>query len=99
MRAATRDAIWVRESLPVGWGDTYYQYLPGQSFDITGYLPNGRYFVKVRRNPNGTLYETDTSNDVTYRRIILKGKPGLRYVVVPAWHGLDGPVLPGTPIA
>ena len=89
-------AIWVRESLPSGWGDTYFQYLPGQSFDITG-LPNGRYFVKVVANPQGTIYETDTSNDVTYRRVVLKGKPGHRWVVVPAWHGLDGPILPGMP--
>lgn len=89
-------AIWVRESLPTGWGDTYFQYLPGQSFDITG-LPNGQYFVEVVANPQGTIYEADTSNDVTYRRVVLKGKPGHRWVVVPAWHGLDGPILPGKP--
>lgn len=84
------NAIWVRESLPAGWGDTYYQWLPGQSFDISD-LPNGRYFVKVQVNKNGNLYETDTSNNVSYRRIFLRGKPGQRFVLVPAWHGLDGP--------
>ncbi len=75
---------------PAGWGDTYYQWLPGQSFDITN-LPNGRYFVKVQVNKNGNLFEADTSNDVSYRRIFLRGRPGRRFVLVPAWHGLDGP--------
>ena len=84
------NSIWVRESLPAGWGDTYYQWLPGQSFDIT-HLPNGRYFVKVQVNKNGNLYETDASNNVSYRRIFLRGRPGARFVLVPAWHGLDGP--------
>ncbi len=84
------NAIWVRENLPAGWGDTYYQWLPGQSFDITN-LPNGRYFVKVQVNKNGNLFEADTSNDVSYRRIFLRGRPGSRVVLVPAWHGLDGP--------
>lgn len=85
-----RSAIWVRESLPSGWGDTYYQWLPGQAFNITD-LPNGRYFVKVQVNARGSIYETDTSNDVSYRRIFLRGAPGQRRVLVPAWHGLDGP--------
>jgi Lysyl oxidase len=87
-------AIWVRESLPAGWGDTYFQYLPGQSFDVTD-LPNGRYFVEVLADPQGSIFESDTTNDVSYRRIILRGRPGRRWVLVPAWHGLDGPVLPG----
>jgi len=26
-------AIWIRETLPTGWGDTYFQSLPGQSFE------------------------------------------------------------------
>ena len=85
-----RSAIWVRESLPSGWGDTYYQWLPGQAFNITD-LPNGRYFVKVQVNATGSIYEADTTNDVSYRRIFLRGTPGRRRVLVPAWHGLDGP--------
>jgi hypothetical protein len=86
----SENAIWVRETLPAGWGDTYYQWLPGQSFDVTD-LPNGRYFVKVQVNTNGKLYEADTSNNISYRRVFLRGRPGNRYVLVPAWHGLDGP--------
>lgn len=82
------DALWVRETLPVGWGDTYYQYVAGQSFNITS-LPNGTYYVQVKANPTGELFEADTSNDVSLRRVILKGTPGHRRVCVPAVHGID----------
>jgi hypothetical protein len=84
----TENAIWVREALDAGWGDTYYQYLHGQSFDISS-LPNGTYFVKVQANPLGSLYESRSSNDSTLRKIVLKGVPGHRRVVVPPWHGID----------
>jgi hypothetical protein len=81
-------SIWVREEMPVGWGDTYFQFLPGQSFDITN-LPNGTYYIEVQANPMRSLYETDQTNDVSYRRVILGGKPGRRTVRVPPWHGID----------
>jgi hypothetical protein len=82
------DAIWIREVLPVGWGDTYYQYVAGQSFDIT-HLPNGRYYVQVQANPTGSMIETTQDNNVSLRRVILRGKPGDRRVVVPAYMGID----------
>jgi hypothetical protein len=85
----SQNSIWTREVLPAGWGDTYYQSLPGQSFDVTG-LPNGRYYVEVQANPKGVLYEADRTNDISYRRIFLRGRPGHRFVLVPAWHGIDG---------
>jgi hypothetical protein len=81
-------AIWVRETLDAGWGDTYVQYLPGQSFNITD-LPNGKYFIQVAANPSGVISERSTANDVTTRRVVLKGKPGHRRVGVPLWHGID----------
>jgi hypothetical protein len=81
-------ALWVRELLPVGWGDTYFQGLPGQSFDITD-LPNGRYFIAVEANPLGLLYEGRTDNNVELREVILGGAPGNRTVRVPPWHGID----------
>jgi hypothetical protein len=82
------DAIWIREVLPVGWGDTYYQYVAGQSFDIT-HLPNGRYYVQVQANPTGSMIETSQDNNASVRRVILKGKPGHRHVVVPPYMGID----------
>ncbi|HEX2030169.1 MAG TPA: hypothetical protein VHL78_02040, partial [Actinomycetota bacterium] len=29
-------SIWVRETLQVGWGDTYFQWVAGQAFNVTG---------------------------------------------------------------
>ena len=81
-------ALWIREILDVGWGDTYSQYVRGQAFDITD-VPNGRYYVRVHVNPTGSILETDQSNNIEDRLIRLKGKPGHRRVVVPPWHGID----------
>ncbi len=84
----SRSSIWTREVLPTGWGDTYFQGLPGQSFDITD-LPNGTYFIEVDANPDGLLIEGNTSNNTELRKIKLRGKPGHRKVIVPLWHGID----------
>jgi hypothetical protein len=81
-------ALWVQESLPVGWGDTYIQSIPGESFNITK-VPNGTYYIEVVANPLRLLHETSTRNDVSLRKVILGGTPGHRTVKVPAWHGID----------
>ena len=84
----SQGSIWTREVLPSGWGDTYFQGLPGQSFDITD-LPNGTYYIAIQANPDGLLIEGDTTNNTELRQIILGGKPGHRTVTVPPWHGID----------
>lgn len=86
-------SIWVREILPLGWGDTYVQGIPGQNFNITD-LPNGTYYVAVEANPAGTdgtrsLHEQTDANNVELRMIEIKGKAGDRSVVVPPWNGID----------
>jgi hypothetical protein len=81
-------ALWVREVLPLGWGDTYYQFIPGQSFNITN-VPNGTYYIEVEANPSGLLYEQDLTNNTELRQVILKGTPGHRRVEVPPWNGID----------
>ncbi len=81
------DAVWVRETLQAGWGDTYYQ-VAGQSLDITE-LPNGIYHVAVEANPTGLLYERDRANNVQLRRIRLGGEPGARTVRVFPWNGIE----------
>ena len=81
-------ALWVQEMMPVGWGDTYFQSVAGQSFDITR-IPNGTYYVEVVANPEKVLHETDTSNDVSLRKVILGGTRGHRTVRVPAYDGID----------
>jgi hypothetical protein len=81
-------ALWVRESMPVGWGDTYLQSVAGQAFDITN-LRNGTYYIQVIANPQHVLHETTTANDVTVRKVIISGTKGHRHVTVPAWNGID----------
>jgi hypothetical protein len=81
-------ALWVQEMMPVGWGDTYTQSVAGQAFDITS-VPNGTYYIEVIANPQHVLYESNTHNDVSLRKVILGGTPGHRTVKVPAWHGID----------
>ena len=81
-------AVWVRERMPVGWGDTYVQFSAGQAFDITD-VPNGTYYVEVTVNPKGLLYEQDTTNNVALRKVILRGRRGSRRICVPALYGVD----------
>jgi hypothetical protein len=81
------EALWIREVLPLGWGDTYYQ-VRGQAFNVSD-LPNGHYFVEVEANPMGLLKEQDTSNNLVRREVILKGRPGARRVKVLPWNGIE----------
>jgi hypothetical protein len=81
-------ALWVQEMMPVGWGDTYSQFVAGQAFDIIS-VPNGTYYIEVIANPQHVLYESNTHNDISLRKVILGGTPGHRTVKVPAWHGID----------
>jgi hypothetical protein len=85
---SSQSALWVRESLPVGWGDTYFQDTPGQAFNITN-LPNGTYYIEIIANPEKLIFETNTHNDISLRKVILGGTPGHRTVRVPAFHGID----------
>ncbi len=87
-RCGSPDSLWIRETLPVGWGDTYYQSLFGQGFNITN-LPNGTYWIEVAANPEGVLFDASRDNDVRLRRVILGGEPGARTVRVPPWRGID----------
>ncbi len=74
-------AISVPEVLDAGSGDTYWQGLPGQSFDVKN-LPNGTYYVSVEANPKGVLIESDRDNNNSYRRIVLGGSADDRWVKV-----------------
>jgi hypothetical protein len=81
-------ALWVQEQMPIGWGDTYFQSVAGQSFNITG-LPNGTYYVEIIANPEHVLHEVTRSNDISLRKVIISGTAGHRKVLVPAFHGID----------
>ncbi|GAA0460127.1 hypothetical protein Ade02nite_14320 [Paractinoplanes deccanensis] len=81
--------VAVREVLDIGNGDTYSQYRPGQSFEITD-LPNGTYYIQVLANPEKKLAELDTTNNSALRQIILGGTPEKRTLTVPPVHGIAG---------
>ncbi len=81
-------ALWVTETLPLGWGDTYVQTVPYQSFDINK-IPDGTYYIEIIANPEHLLHETNTHNDVSLRKVIITGTAAHRHVIVPAWHGLN----------
>ncbi|MFD9434776.1 lysyl oxidase family protein [Streptomyces sp. NPDC060002] len=85
-----QNSISVREVLDVGSGDTYTQYRPGQSFDITG-LANGTYYIQVIANPANRLQETDTKNNVSLRKVVLGGTEGARTVSVPPVGLINAP--------
>ena len=80
-------ALWVRQTLPVGWGDTYSAQLPGQAFDVTD-LPNGRYVIRTEANPLGLLTEQTTSNNAAARTVRLSGSGADRRVTVSPWRGI-----------
>jgi hypothetical protein len=84
----SQTALWVQELLPLGWGDTYFQTVPYQSFEVTD-IPNGTYYIEIIANPEHLLHEVSTANDISLRRVIIGGTPGHRTVVVPAYDGLD----------
>ncbi|HTZ92767.1 MAG TPA: lysyl oxidase family protein [Streptosporangiaceae bacterium] len=84
----SQTALWVQELLPLGWGDTYFQTVPYQSFEIT-HIPNGTYYIEIIANPEHLLHEVSTANDTSLRRVIISGTPGHRTVRVPAYDGLD----------
>lgn len=83
-----KGALSLREVLPVGWGDTYTQYVSDQAFDITD-LPNGSYFIQISANPRGTLIESNTGDNTSYRQVQIGGRKGARTAVVKPWRGID----------
>lgn len=85
-----KSSLGLREVLDAGNGDTYEQFRPGQSFVLKG-IPNGTYYIEVRANPVKNLVESDTSNNVAYRKVILRGKAGARTVKVPPVGLVDHP--------
>jgi hypothetical protein len=77
----TDQSIWLRETLPAGWGDTYLQSAAGQAFDITK-VPNGRYLVRVTANPFHRILEVSHRNNTSLLRVRLGGDPGHRTVQI-----------------
>jgi hypothetical protein len=72
-------SLGVREVLETGSGDTYAQYLPGQSFDLRS-LKNGVYYILIEANPDKRLSEKSTRNNRSYRKVTVAGTTGHRTV-------------------
>jgi hypothetical protein len=84
-------ALSIREVLDTGWGDTYVQYLLGQSFNVTN-LANGTYFIEVLANPDQKLTESNPNNNSALRKIKLGGKVGgKRTLKVYDYAGIKAP--------
>jgi hypothetical protein len=58
------------QGISVGWGDAYRSHLPGQSIDVTG-LETGIYLLTMVTDPNGTIMESDDSDNRSTIRIHL----------------------------
>ncbi|MFP5224170.1 MAG: lysyl oxidase family protein [Actinomycetota bacterium] len=80
-RCGGPESVAIRETLPVGWGDTYHQGQFGQAFDVTD-LPNGFYQLEVVANPEGNLLEGDLTNGSSRRVFALGGTKDRRTLVV-----------------
>ena len=87
-------AMSVRQQLSAGHGDTYMQYQAGQAIPVKD-LRNGTYYLKVHANPFGRLVESDATNNISYRKVRLVGRPGERRVVVPAVGRIVEPSMVG----
>jgi hypothetical protein len=74
-----RTAMWIRETLQSGSGDTYHQERYGQAFRI-GDLPNGVYWTSVEANPTGNILESDATNNQSLRKVKLSGRGDRREV-------------------
>ncbi|MCE0534610.1 hypothetical protein LWF15_03735 [Kineosporia rhizophila] len=80
----------IREVLGTGWGDTYGQYLPGQSFDITK-VKNGIYYIQTIANPDKKLGEANYDNNSSLRKVKIGGKPGgKRTLKIYPYQGVKG---------
>ncbi len=80
----------IREVLNTGWGDTYTQDLPGQSFDITK-VKSGIYYIQTIANPDKKLAESSYTNNSALRKVKIGGKPGgKRTIKVYAFQGRKG---------
>ncbi len=78
-----RGSLSLRQVLSSGSGDTYAQFRAGQSFRVAG-LPDGRYWIEVRGNPEGVLHEHSGANNAALRKIWLgTRRDGSRFVRVP----------------
>ena len=66
----------VSEGISVGYTDIYLAYLEGQHVDLTG-VPEGRYLLLHRVDPDGLIKEKDDSNNSASVEIDLRWPAGI----------------------
>ena len=52
------------QGISVGWGDTYANFLEGQSFDFSG-NPSGDYLLTIEVNPLHNLFESNYTDNIS----------------------------------
>ena len=60
------------QGISVGWEDIYLAALPGQELDIPD-LPDGRYAIRSKVDPDGLLLETNDNNNETLSFVDVEG--------------------------
>jgi hypothetical protein len=81
-------SLWVREVVPVGWGDTYGQYFNGGGFRHQRSAE--RSLLHPDRGQSGWIHpRSHDGNDTQDRLVLLRGGPPQPRVIVPPWHGID----------
>ncbi len=65
-------ALQVKMGLSTGWGDAYWWNTVGQYVDVSG-LPNGTYRLETVVNPNLGISQANSTNDLTWVDLRLKG--------------------------
>lgn len=73
-----------------GWADLYDAFLECQWIDVTN-VPAGDYYLRVTVNPEGTIEESNYSNNVAYVPVTLPAPAGLP-------PRPDGRLVPGEPL-
>jgi hypothetical protein len=59
--------------ISAGWGDVYTWDLPAQYLDITNNVPDGRYEVVSRSNPDGAILTSDRGTETGVSCVDIKG--------------------------
>lgn len=60
------------QGLSVGWSDTYYAYLAGQSLNLEN-IPDGRYLLRLTVNPSNLIKETNEDNNKAEKQVEISG--------------------------
>ena len=65
--------------ISVGWEDVYEHFLPGQSIDLDPdpdhQVPPGTYFLTIRVNPDGRIWEANLDNNSSFTSVTVQLAP------------------------